>query len=164
MLLYTIQHTGEASVDKKPARVNAFANGPRRGTGNRHHNPAGPAPDISNPYQPPYGTHPALHHTMPWVMPPMIHYPHMGMYPNVPLLPPGGPYSDPAGYLKAPQAAAPMSRMPLNIPTVKQWLEYCNNHPARSGSVQLSNLSEALERKGFLCIDNLKAPVSMWRR
>jgi len=80
------------------------------------------------------------------------------MYPNVPFLPPGAPqaYSDPAGFPKAPQAL--ITCTPLNIPTVKQWLKYCDDHPACSGPIQLSNLSEALERKGFFCMDQLEGP------
>lgn len=83
----------------------------------------------------------------------------MGMYPN-PLAP--GSYSDPAGYMKAPQpgavAAAPINHAPLNIPSVQQWLQYCDSHPARSGPIQLSTLGEALERKGFFRVDQLEGP------
>jgi hypothetical protein len=84
----------------------------------------------------------------------MIHYPQMGMYPSPPF-PQGAPYSDPAGYPKAP--AAPQPR-PLNVPAIKQWLRYCDNHPARSSPVQLSNLGEDLERKGFYHVDQLEGP------
>ena len=89
----------------------------------------------------------------------MVHYP-MGMYhPNG--LQPGvpSPFSDPAGYQvpNAPYtAAAPISRTPLNIPTIKEWLQYCGNHPSRSGPVLLPSLCDTLEQKGILQINQLE--------
>jgi hypothetical protein len=87
----------------------------------------------------------------------MLQYP-MGMYPNAPFAP-GAPCSDSAGYPKPQQAAAPRNHTPvtpLDIPTVKQWLRYCDSHPARSGAVQLSTFCETLESKGFHRIDQLE--------
>ena len=102
-----------------------------------------PAHRISDSYHPPYAAHPAPHHAMPWVMPPMVHYP-MGMYHQNAPFQPGAPYLDAAGYQKAAMAAPS-----LDIPTVKQWLQHCDNHKGRSGPVQFSSLGETLERTGF---------------
>ncbi|KAH9994572.1 hypothetical protein BJV74DRAFT_884134 [Russula compacta] len=150
-------HTGEATIDRKPARVNAFTNGPHRGTGNSCTNSA-PTPNISNLYQLPYGTHPPPHHMMPWVMLPAVHYPQMPIYHLNTMMLPGAPYSDLAGYLKVPQAAAPVIHMPLNVPVMKPWLQSYDNHLAHSSPTQLSNLCSALEAKGFICIDQLDGP------
>ncbi|KAH9976495.1 hypothetical protein BJV74DRAFT_798698 [Russula compacta] len=150
-------HTGEATIDRKPARVNAFTNGPCHGTGNSCTNSA-PTPNISNLYQLPYGTHPPPHHMMPWVMLPAVHYPQMPIYHLNTMMLPGAPYSDLAGYLKVPQAAAPVICMPLNVPAMKPWLQYYDNHLAHSSPTQLSNLCSALEAKGFICIDQLDGP------
>lgn len=93
----------------------------------------------------------------------MFHYPNpnpMGMYhPNTPF-PPGAPYSDQAGY-QVPNAlqatmAAPTNQTSLDIPTIKQWLQHCDNHKGRSGAVQFSSLGETLEGKGFFRIDQLE--------
>jgi hypothetical protein len=142
-----------------------MGNGPRRRQGGSGQNnlAAIPAHGIPNSHQPPYATHPAPHHAMPWVMPPMFHYPNpnpMGMYhPNAPFQP-GAPYSDQAGY-QVPNAlqatmAAPTNQTSLDIPTIKQWLRHCDNHKGRSGSVQFSSLGETLEGKGFFRIDQLE--------
>ncbi|KAH9957750.1 hypothetical protein BJV74DRAFT_800058 [Russula compacta] len=146
-----------ATIDRKPARVNAFTNGPHCGTGNSRTNSA-PMPNISNLYQLPYGTHPPPHHMMPWVMPPAVHYPQMPIYHLNAMMLPGTPYSDLAGYLKVPQAATPVICMPLNVSAMKPWLQYYDNHLACSSPTQLANLCSTLEAKGFIHINQLDSP------
>lgn len=141
-----------------------FANGARRGTGpgpgDYHQNNSA---HLSNPYQPPYAMQPAPHHAMPWVMPPMVQYP-MGMYPLNALQPGASPYSDFAGYQVPnvpPTTAVLINHTPLNIPTIKEWLQFCSNHPfcsASFGPIQLSSLSEGLEQNGVFQIDQLEGP------
>ena len=87
----------------------------------------------------------------------MVHYP-MGMYQQDMPFPSSGQYSDLAGFPKAPQGAAPTNQTPLDIPTVSQWLQYCDGHPVRNSPIRLSTLSEGLERKGFVRIDQLEGP------
>ena len=79
----------------------------------------------------------------------------MGMYPPNALQPGASLYSDPAGYQVLnvpPTAAVPINYTPLNIPTIKEWLQFCSNHLSRFasfGPIQLSSLSESLKQNGF---------------
>ncbi|KAH9954724.1 hypothetical protein BJV74DRAFT_800230 [Russula compacta] len=137
-------HTGEATIDRKPARAIVH----QLGTHTKHFQSVPTTIWHSSSTT----SHDALGNATCSSL-----SSNANLSPNTMMLP-GAPYSDLAGYLKVPQAAAPVIRMPLNVPAMKPWLQYCDNHLARSSPMQLSNLCSALEAKGFICIDQLDGP------
>ena len=152
-----------------------MGNGPRRRQGGSGQNNLAviPAHGIPNSHQPPYATHPAPHHAMPWVMPPMFHYPNpnpMGMYSITQMR-----HSSPVLLIQTKPDTR--SRMPYKRrwrhPQIKRLSTFL---PSNSGSgtvttikadpAQFSSrhLVRPLRGRGSSALTNLKGLVSMSRR
>lgn len=152
MLTVYVQDTEpeKYSVKVKPSAINAFSNSPQtrlpaKAALNNNVAMGPPSAGLGFPPQMvfPYGAYPQPMQATPWY--PMHGYPPAGAAPG----PQWPPFYPPNATLPPPQPSTP-----LVIPSMDQWLEYCDKCPDRTGD-NLASLHPFFGLEGFCRIDQL---------